>query len=83
MIEEEWLADVFNLGDSAFEVEGFGKDDLKDLMADTFSEKSQAERECVKSTFCTLMLWLVLLKIRLARIALAKRRAFSLALGPN
>jgi hypothetical protein len=27
-------------------------------------------------TFCTLMLWLVLLKIRLARIALAKRRAF-------
>lgn len=27
-------------------------------------------------TFCTLMLWLVLLKIRLARIAFAKRRAY-------
>lgn len=27
-------------------------------------------------TFCTLMLWLVLLKIRLALIAFAKRRAF-------
>lgn len=37
----------------------------------------------VKSTFCTLMLWLVLLKIRLARIALANRRAFRLVLGTN
>ena len=29
----------------------------------------------VDHTFCTLMLWLVLLKMRLARIAFAKRRA--------
>ena len=28
-------------------------------------------------TFCTLMLWLVLLKMRLARMAFAKRRAWT------
>ena len=33
------------------------------------------ERKMKNGTFCTLMLWLVLLKMRLARIAFAKRRA--------
>ncbi len=36
------------------------------------------EQQEVVSTFCTLMLWLVLLKIRLALMAFAKRRAYDL-----
>ena len=35
--------------------------------------KAHAGKGC---TFCTLILWLVLLKMRLARIAFAKRRAY-------
>jgi hypothetical protein len=31
LVEEEGFADVFDLGDCAFQVEGFGKDDLEDL----------------------------------------------------
>jgi hypothetical protein len=31
LVEEEGLADVFDLGDGAFEVEGFGEDDFEDL----------------------------------------------------
>jgi hypothetical protein len=31
LVEEEGLADVFDLGDCAFEVEGFGEDDFEDL----------------------------------------------------
>ncbi len=31
MVEEERFADVFDFGDCAFEVEGFGEDDLEDL----------------------------------------------------
>jgi hypothetical protein len=32
LVEEEGLADVFDLGDCAFEVEGFGEDDFEDLV---------------------------------------------------
>ena len=31
LVEEERLADVFNLGDGALEVEGLGEDDFEDL----------------------------------------------------
>jgi hypothetical protein len=31
LVEEEGLADVFDLGDCAFKVEGFGEDDFEDL----------------------------------------------------
>ncbi len=31
LVEEERFADVFDFGDGAFEVEGFGEDDLEDL----------------------------------------------------
>jgi hypothetical protein len=32
LVKEEGLADVFDLGDGAFEVEGFGEDDFEDLV---------------------------------------------------
>jgi len=31
LVKEEGLADIFDLGDCAFEVEGLGKDDFEDL----------------------------------------------------
>ena len=32
MVEQEGLADVFDFGNGAFEVEGFGEDDFEDLV---------------------------------------------------
>lgn len=32
LVQQQWLANVFNLGDCAFEVEGFGEDDFEDLL---------------------------------------------------
>ena len=31
LVEQEGFADVFDFGDGAFEVEGFGENDFKDL----------------------------------------------------
>jgi hypothetical protein len=31
LVQEEGFADIFDLGDCAFEVEGFGEDDFEDL----------------------------------------------------
>lgn len=39
-------------------------------------QRIQGGIRCMLVTFCTLMLWLVLLKMRLAFIALAKRLAW-------
>src|SRR5579862_1658940 len=78
LVEEEWLADVFDLGDCAFEVESFGQDDFEDLLlSDALVTAARVNLRLVgRVTFCTLILWLVLLKMRLARIAFANRRAF-------
>ena len=72
MVEEERLSNVFYLGDGALEVEGLGEDNLEDL-ATASADAEPFQRMMV--TFCTLMLWLVLLKMRLAFIARAKRLA--------
>jgi hypothetical protein len=31
LVEKKWLAYVLDFGDGAFQVEGFGQDDLEDL----------------------------------------------------
>jgi hypothetical protein len=74
LVEEEGLSDVFDLRDGAFEVEGLGKDDLEDLMRLLAGTNVVGD---VLRTFCTLMLWLVLLKMRLAFMAFANRFAFA------
>lgn len=81
LVEEQGLADIFDFGDRAFEVKGFGEDDFEDLGRSGEKEISLGRGGVVgkmedDDTFCTLMLWEVLLKMRLARIAFAKRRAW-------
>lgn len=74
LVQQEWFSDVFDFGNGAFEVEGFGEDDFEDLVGGVSEGKglaSMGERD----TFWTLMLWLVLLKMRLAFMAFAKRFA--------
>jgi hypothetical protein len=36
LIQDEWFADVFYLGNGAAEVEGFGEDDFEDLQFANF-----------------------------------------------
>ena len=71
LVEEERLSDVLYLGDCALEVERFGKNDLENLWTISFCMGVKAKPH----TFWTLMLWLVLLNMRLAFIARAKRLA--------
>jgi hypothetical protein len=72
LVNEQWLAHIGDLGYRAFEVERLGQHNLEDLSAVRL-ESARNNRD--RRTFCTLMLWLVLLKISAARIAFAKRRA--------
>lgn len=71
LVEEQWFSYVFYLGDGALKIECLGQDYLEYLQESVPLGTSVAALH----TFCTLMLWLVLLKMRLAFIALAKRLA--------
>ena len=73
LVDQKGFTGVFDFRDGAFEVEGFGEDDLEDLCSRVSLGILGLQGKFY--TFCTLILWLVLLKIKLARIALAKRRA--------
>jgi hypothetical protein len=72
LVKQKRFAYVFNFGNCAFEVESFRKDNLEDLYRVSYCGRGRVEED---RTFWTLILWLVLLKIRLARIAFANRRA--------
>lgn len=71
-VEQQRLADVLDLGNCALEVERLGQDDFEDL---DLVSSGMVRSKSVDLTFCTLMLWLVLLKIKLAFMALANRLA--------
>jgi hypothetical protein len=66
---------VFYFGDGAFEVKCLGEDDLEDLHDCKHGLVRDKNRE---HTFCTLILWLVLLKMRLAFMAFANRFAYGI-----
>lgn len=83
LVDKQRLADVCDLGDGAFEIERLGEHNLENLRDNGqlqagrwTGKRADGTDECGGPTFWTLMLWLVLLKISAARIALAKSRAF-------
>jgi hypothetical protein len=73
LVEQKRFANVFYLGYRALQVEGFRQHNFEDLSQSAVKYSHPSAMR----TFCTLMLWLVLLKIRLAFIALANRLAYT------